>query len=859
MALSSNKDIWQTIESDDNLDNVKKQAFQQRHGNWRVQFSGLTIYCRDLLSFYMAAKDIFLRKIYSFETSKQTPVIIDGGGHIGLFTLFAKQKYPNAQITTFEPDEVSQLLLNLNLNANNAGNVGIVKAGLYTRNGKLSFGTDNSDGSSIYAEQKTTIINVVKLSDFVETEIDFLKLNIEGAELGVLEELGQKLRLVKELVIEYHGFPEIGQKLHKILEILDHAGFRYLIHDFDNETNSITKPPFHLGANTRIFLLIYARQLFEHKTVPAGNAPVNESMRLQPVSRLFGFDRGDPVDRHYIQKFLNNNRALITGRVLEIGDNEYTKKYGTNVAQSDVLNREPSSNATIVGDMAKGQNIPESAFDCVIMTQTIQMIYDVKSALRNAYASLKPGGSLLITASGISQISRYDMDRWGEFWRFTDKSLKSILDEIAIKADITVESYGNVAVAKAFLDGLALQEIAPETLEYNDNDYQVTLAARVCKPKTNIEYKTDQYGNLSINIIKKPSSAENKPIEVSETANIATDSNVSFKTPLILLYHRIADDPVDAQLLAVSPDNFEAHVKELVNNYRVLPLRQLLIEAEFGKLSPDTVALTFDDGYLDVLENGVPILEKYGAHATVFIVSEADKAGHEYWWDAMERIFFSKSDLPDTLRVEFTKGDKIWNMGNPNDRLEAHDELCDVIRSQPVNAIRQIIEGLLAWAEMDNCCLKKHKVVNTEQLNRLASSASIEIGSHAATHARLSALPEDEQRMEIRTSKQQLESKINRSVRIFSYPFGSYNDFTEKTAQLVAQEGYSAGIANVQANVTAPVDMFSIPRRLVRNWNGALFAKWLKDPDKNRLENQTLAGRAAMLKELAQANGAGSR
>lgn len=473
-----------TVVADENLSNVKSFAKQERFGNWQVRFNGLTIYCHDLLAFYIAAKDIFLHRIYDFAAETDRPVVIDGGGHIGLFTLFTKQKHPNAKITVFEPDKESLRLLRKNLEANLIDNVKIVEAGLYKNNGEISFSADHSEGSSIYSKEKNATINVVRLSEYIECDIDFLKLNIEGAELDVITEIEPKLQMVKELVIEYHGFPGIGQNLHKILAILERTGFRYMIHDFDAETNPATKPPFRLNEQTRFFLLIHAKKLFPPtKSQTAVHDFTDKNTSLQPISRLFGFDRGTPLDRYYIENFLKKNASCICGHVLEIAGNEYTKKYGTAITQSDVLNSVPSPQATIIGDLASGENIPESAFDCIILTQTIQFIYDVKSVLQNAVKALKPGGTLLITTSGISQISRYDMDRWGEYWRFTDKSLKKLLAEILPEEAIDVRSHGNVAIAKAFLDGRALHELSKDVLDDNDNDYQVILTARVQKPK----------------------------------------------------------------------------------------------------------------------------------------------------------------------------------------------------------------------------------------------------------------------------------------------------------------------------------------------------------------------------------------
>lgn len=206
-------------------------------------------------------------------------------------------------------------------------------------------------------------------------------------------------------------------------------------------------------------------------------------MELQPISRIFGFDRGIPIDRYYIERFLKENSQFITGCVLEVGDNTYTSDFGSNVYKSEVLNAVPASGATIIGDLATGTNIPKNAFDCIILTQTLLVIYEVKLAIKHAINALKPGGVLLITVPGISQISRYDMDRWGDYWRFTDKSLRKLLTEHVKEECVEVGIHGNIAVAKAFLDGLALHEISQEVLDYVDEDYQVILTAKVVKPE----------------------------------------------------------------------------------------------------------------------------------------------------------------------------------------------------------------------------------------------------------------------------------------------------------------------------------------------------------------------------------------
>jgi hypothetical protein len=206
--------------------------------------------------------------------------------------------------------------------------------------------------------------------------------------------------------------------------------------------------------------------------------------RTKPVSALFGFDRGQPIDRYYIEAFLQNHRSDIHGMVLEIGDPEYTIKFGCDrVTRANVLHAVPgNSQATLVGNLETGQGLPSEAYDCMILTQTFPFIYNVQAAITTCYTCLKPNGVLLATFPGISQISRYDMDRWGDYWRLTDNSARRLFGDVFGEKNMVVEVYGNVLTACAFLLGLAATELKPEELDTRDPNYQVTITVRAQKP-----------------------------------------------------------------------------------------------------------------------------------------------------------------------------------------------------------------------------------------------------------------------------------------------------------------------------------------------------------------------------------------
>jgi SAM-dependent methyltransferase len=206
--------------------------------------------------------------------------------------------------------------------------------------------------------------------------------------------------------------------------------------------------------------------------------------RLKPIDSTFGYGRGEQsIARYYIDRFIAENAQYIRGRVLEIGDNRYTAAYGGDkVEKSDVLHvASDNPNATIVADLSRPTPIPDDSFDCIILTQTLQFIYDYQTALRQTHRILKRGGILLATLAGISQISRYDMDRWGEYWRFTSVSARRIFSEYFPEESITVAVHGNVLAAIAVLEGLASKELTKAELDYNDPYYEVIITVRAIK------------------------------------------------------------------------------------------------------------------------------------------------------------------------------------------------------------------------------------------------------------------------------------------------------------------------------------------------------------------------------------------
>jgi SAM-dependent methyltransferase len=205
--------------------------------------------------------------------------------------------------------------------------------------------------------------------------------------------------------------------------------------------------------------------------------------RVTPIDSGFGLGRGKPVDRHYIEDFLRRHAADIRGRVLEVAENTYTRQYGgSRVERSDILHVDASNpNATLVGDLAEENELPDDRFDCFICTQTLTYIYDVQRAVETIHRILRPGAVLLVTVPGISQMSPYDRDRWGEYWRFTAQSLGRLLGKPFGSENVAVEAYGNVLASTAFLQGLCVDDLRRDELDHRDQRYQMLVAGRAVK------------------------------------------------------------------------------------------------------------------------------------------------------------------------------------------------------------------------------------------------------------------------------------------------------------------------------------------------------------------------------------------
>jgi SAM-dependent methyltransferase len=215
----------------------------------------------------------------------------------------------------------------------------------------------------------------------------------------------------------------------------------------------------------------------------AGPEPVEwgSLRRLEPISRVWGLDRGQPVDRYYIEGFLERHAADIAGDVLEVKDPGYTKRFERGAHSYAVVDvAAHNEQATLIADLTQPDSLPAGAFDCIVLTQTLHLLFELEPAVANLHRALAPGGVLLVTAPCVSRID-YESGVEGDCWRFTAASAQRLFAQRFGAAGVAVEPLGNVLACTAFLHGLASQDLDASELDHHDPYFPLLLAIRAVK------------------------------------------------------------------------------------------------------------------------------------------------------------------------------------------------------------------------------------------------------------------------------------------------------------------------------------------------------------------------------------------
>jgi peptidoglycan/xylan/chitin deacetylase (PgdA/CDA1 family)/glycosyltransferase involved in cell wall biosynthesis len=534
---------------------------------------------------------------------------------------------------------------------------------------------------------------------------------------------------------------------------------------------------------SEIDAVVHALQMEARDRVELGDL-----RRTSPLSPCWGLDRGLPVDRWYIESFLDRHRGDIRGRVLEVKDAGYTRRFGDDrVAASEVLDiEETNPHAHLIADLTQIDAFDGERYDCVILTQTLGLIHDVSAALATVRHILKPSGVLLCTAPAAGRISYEPPGLDGDHWRFTEASLRRLFAAQFPAGDFTITGFGNVLAGAAFLYGLAAHELTEQELETHDAFFPLVYGVRAVK-------------------VERESARHQR--EVARAA--------------ILMYHRVADVGAPPGL-TVSPSTFRAHLQHLRDGgFEVAPLSDLVRGARLGKLPPTTVALTFDDGYLDVLTNAAGSLAEFGYPATFFIVGRTLTGRFEFWWDALARVFLSDRALPSHLRVALNGATTDLAISTVAERRMAHDRLAEACYTLPLPARDALVQRILHWAEASDPQGDEPRAMTADEVLQIAAYPGAELGAHGDHHVWLPTQPPDIQLREVVASRTRLEELLGCRVKSFAYPYGGYD---AATVEVVRRAGFDYAVTTDDGLVSAPVDSLRLPRLEIRNWDRQAFA-----------------------------------
>lgn len=292
---------------------------------------------------------------------------------------------------------------------------------------------------------------------------------------------------------------------------------------------------------------------------------------------------------------------------------------------------------------------------------------------------------------------------------------------------------------------------------------------------------------------------------------------------IVLAYHRVAELPADPHQLAVTPENFRAQMEVLRRNWRCVRF-----EEDWHGLREPAVAVTFDDGYADNLQQALPILEEAGVPATFFISTGMLGSTGEFWSDELDFLLLGDGDYPVFFALDDAEYGARWSSASREERQALHDRLHRGMLNIGPQRRDDWLSQLKNWTGSGRAGREAYRALSREELYRLAISQLVTIGAHGVTHTPLAVLAEAEQRREIVSSRRELEELTGREVAVFAYPFGGKGQFDATTCRLCREMGFRRAVTTFPGQVHRWTDPLRIPRQLVRNWDAATFAAKLE-------------------------------
>jgi peptidoglycan/xylan/chitin deacetylase (PgdA/CDA1 family) len=447
----------------------------------------------------------------------------------------------------------------------------------------------------------------------------------------------------------------------------------------------------------------------------------------------------------------------------------------------------------VVADLRRATSIESATYDCIILTQTLHVIGDMRAALQECYRILKPAGVLLATFPAASRVC-LEYGEEGDCWRMTPAGARALFRSSFAPSVMSCDVFGNVLTNTAFLHGLGAAELTDDEFDRHDPYFPALTGVRAKK-------------------------------------RAGTERNAS--RGVVLLYHRIDATP-DVHGLGVPPALFESHLQWLSANCRIVPIDDLL-STPVEELPDRAVALTFDDGYEDNLRVAMPLLQQFGCAATFFVTTCGARKEFEYWWDTLERVLL-QGRTPAILDLADAGIPLRLKTATFEDRQAAHWQLHDRLVHTSLDLRERAIGVLERWAGAGE---PRVRPMMADEIRRLAALPGVTIGAHSVNHL---SLPDnvDAARTELNDCQRELTEITGRTVDLFAYPYGAVD---RETAALVRRT-WRWGLSCDDRPLGDSFDAARVPRLDVKGWSAEEFARRVSSlfsPDRPRRRALTLA------------------
>ncbi len=500
--------------------------------------------------------------------------------------------------------------------------------------------------------------------------------------------------------------------------------------------------------------------------------------RTTPMTHDWGYSRGTPADRPLIDRFLAAHRDDIHGRVLEVQEDDYTRRFGgPKVTRSDVLDvNTGNARATVFADLRDARNIADEQFDCIILTQTLHVIDDMAAVMRECFRILTPGGALLATLPCSSRVC-LEYGPEGDYWRVTEAAVRTLATLAFPPSAVDTVAVGNALVNAAFTFGLAGEDVPQAAWKVDDPYFPSVIGLRARRPG--------------------PSGPPTRRHRAASGSPVG----------LVLMYHRVTDAALDPFDLCVSPSRFRAQLEWLSAVGTLVTLAELA--AREAQLATLQFALTFDDGYVDNLTHAAPLLARAAAPATFFLTTGAGPEPYRYWWDRLNLLLSVEG--PRAVTLDLPSGEMTFSLETASERKAAVHGIHEAIVELPPAVRDRVVDAAVVSAGAGQLDSSTRRMTWNEA-RALSANPLFEIGGHTGEHLLLPAQRPGIVESELTESRLALQRELGAPVTSLAYPFGA---FDAETVALAQAAGYRVAVTCDTRAVTRLDDPLALPRLAV--------------------------------------------